>query len=63
MPKKPFILYIATSTQSLVALLAQQDENGKDHIYYISITLIDYKKWYTTIGKKCLALVFTTYKL
>lgn len=64
MQGKPFILYLETSTHALATLLAQKDENNKEHIvYYISQTLIDYEKRYTMIEKQCLALVFTTIKL
>lgn len=45
MKEKLFIFYTTTSTHALTALLAQQDESGKEHpIYYISQTLIDYDK-------------------
>lgn len=44
--------------------MAQQDENGKEHlVYYISQTLIGYDFGYTTIEKQCLSLVFATNKL
>lgn len=42
--EKPFILYISTFSHALAALLAQQDDNGKDRLVYnISQTLIDYE--------------------
>jgi hypothetical protein len=64
MQGKSFILYLATWTHALVPLLAQQDENNKEHlVYYNSQTLIDYEKRYMLIEKQCLALVFTITQL
>jgi hypothetical protein len=49
---KPFILYIAMKAHALAELLAQQDDDGKEHpMYYISPTLIDFEKFHT-IEKK-----------
>lgn len=64
MQNKSFILYTVTSAHALATVLAQQDENGKEHpIYYISQTLIDYEKRYTMIEKQCLDLVLAISKL
>ena len=61
---KPLILYISTTTNSLGALLAQQDESGKERaIYYISHTLVQYELNYTSIEKACLVVVFASQKL
>ena len=61
---KPLILYISATTNYLGALLAQQDELGKERaIYYISHTLVQYELNYTYIEKACLAIVFASQKL
>ena len=47
---KPLILYISAIAISLGALLAQQDESGKEReIYYINQTLVQYELNYTFI--------------
>ena len=58
---KPLILYIYATKNSFGALLAQQDDMGKERaIYYISHTLVTYKLKYTIIEKlvqwQCLRL-------
>lgn len=61
---KPLILYICATTVVLGALLAQTDDQGKEHvIYYISRILVGYELNYTPIERACLALVFSTHKL
>lgn len=61
---KPLILYISTTTNSLGALLAQQDDMGKEWaIYYISHTLVSYELNCTSIEKACLVVVFSSQKL
>ena len=52
---KPLILYISTTSNSLGALLAQQDDMGKERaFYYINHNLASYKLNYTSIEKSCL---------
>ena len=47
---KPFLLYISTIDIALGALLAQNDEQGREHaIYYISQTLVGYELNYSLI--------------
>ena len=49
---------------SLGALLAQQDDMGKEKaIYYISRTLVQYELNYTWIEKAYLAILFASQKL
>ena len=63
-PRKPLILYISATVNSLGALLAQQDESGKERaIYYISHTLVQYELNYTCIEKSCLVVMFASQKL
>ena len=58
---KPLILYISTIYMALGALLAQEDQNNKEHaIYYISRTLVSYKAKYPVIEKACLTVVFAS---
>ena len=47
---KPFLLYISTTDTALGALLAQNDEQGRERaIYYISQTLVGYELNYSLI--------------
>lgn len=62
-PGKPLILYISTIDVSLGALLAQENQQGKERaIYYINKTLNGYELNYTFIEKACLTVVFTSQK-
>ncbi|CAL8134813.1 unnamed protein product [Prunus armeniaca] len=61
---KPLILYIATLERSLGALLAQQNEDGKENaVYYLSRTLVGAEQNYTPTEKVCLASLFAVQKL
>ena len=61
---KPLILYIAALDHSLGALLAQNNDQGKEKaLYYLSRTLVGAEHNYTPIEKICLALVFAVQKL
>ena len=63
-PHKPLLLYISLIDKSLGALLAQENDQGKEKaIFYISCTLVNYKLIYTFIEKACLAVVFASQKL
>ena len=58
-PRKPFILYTAALDESLGALLAQVNEEGKENaLYYLSRRLIPIEMKYPSIEKHCLALIF-----
>lgn len=53
------ILYVIATTSTLGALLAQNDNDGKDReIYYISHTLFRYDINYSPIERACLEVVF-----
>ncbi|XP_017984423.1 PREDICTED: uncharacterized protein LOC108663676 [Theobroma cacao] len=55
---RPLILYIATQERSLGALLAQQNDEGKENaLYYLSRTLNGIELNYSPIEKTCLALI------
>ena len=61
---KPLILYIVALELSLGAMLAQNNEEGKENaFYYLSRTLVGVEQIYTLIEKVCLALVFAVQKL
>ncbi|PKU60192.1 RNA-directed DNA polymerase [Dendrobium catenatum] len=63
-PGKPLILYTAALEESLGALLAQNNEEGKENaLYYISRRLIGAESRYSPIEKHCLALIFAVQKL
>jgi hypothetical protein len=63
-PNQPLILYISAIAKALGALLAQQDEIGKERaIYYISRTIVGYEFNYTSIEKACLATIFASQKI
>ena len=58
---KPLILYISATETSLGILLAQEDNDHKEHaIYYLSRTLVSYEMNYSTIEKAFLAVVFAS---
>ena len=61
---KPLILYVATQERSLGALLAQENEDGKERaLYYLSRSLTTIELKYSPIEKMCLALFFSINKL
>ena len=63
-PGKPLILYIVAQERSLGALLAQEQEKGKERaLYYLSKTLVGAEVNYSPIEKMCLALFFAIDKL
>ncbi|XP_075633755.1 uncharacterized protein LOC142606256 [Castanea sativa] len=63
-PGKCLVLYIAAQEKSLSALMAQENEEGKEKApYYLSQTLNGAELNYSPIKKTCLALFFTIDKL
>ncbi|KAG9450571.1 hypothetical protein H6P81_010536 [Aristolochia fimbriata] len=63
-PGKPLLLYIAAQEKSLGALLAQNDDQGKERpLYYLSHTMVGAELNYSPIEKTCLALIFAIQKL
>ena len=63
-PRRLFILYITAQEKSLGALLAQQNDEGKENsLYYLSRTFKGAKLNYSSIEKICLALMFAVKKL
>ncbi|KAM0888475.1 hypothetical protein ACQ4PT_028304 [Festuca glaucescens] len=61
---RPLILYIAALPNSLGALLAQHNDEGKEvACYYLSHTMVGAERNYSPIEKLCLALMFSLKKL
>lgn len=61
---KSLILYVAALERSLGALLAQNNEEGKENaLYYLSRTLVGAEHNYSPMEKVCLALIFALQKL
>ncbi|KAG9449336.1 hypothetical protein H6P81_009301 [Aristolochia fimbriata] len=63
-PRKPLLLYIVAQEKSLGTLLAQTNDQGKDHsLYYLSRMMVRVERNYSQIEKTCLALIFIVQKL
>ena len=63
-PGKPLVLYIAAQEKSIGALMAQENEKGKERaLFYLSQTLNGAELNYSPIEKMCLALFFAIDKL
>ncbi|XP_031124370.1 uncharacterized protein LOC116027084 [Ipomoea triloba] len=61
---RPLILYISAQESSVGALLAQENDNGKENaLYYLSRMMTPNELKYSPIEKLCLALVFAIKKL
>ena len=61
---KPFILYTRALDYSLGALLAQENDGGKEAaLYYLSHRLVGAEHRYSPVEKECLAMMFAVQKL
>ncbi|KAH6801009.1 hypothetical protein C2S52_001473 [Perilla frutescens var. hirtella] len=61
---RPLILYIAVQERSVGALLAQENENGKENaLYYLSRMMTPNELKYSPVEKLCLSLIFSIQKL
>ena len=59
--KKPLLLYLATSSSAISALIAQEDGGGiKQAVYYISCALKDVETHYPRAEKACLAIMYAS---
>uniref|UniRef100_A0A2N9H7S0 RNA-directed DNA polymerase n=1 Tax=Fagus sylvatica TaxID=28930 RepID=A0A2N9H7S0_FAGSY len=59
-----FRLYLASNSQAIGALIAQEDGNGVEQpIYYVSRTLKDAESRYSGAERSCLALIYASQKL
>uniref|UniRef100_A0A2N9FZ87 Uncharacterized protein n=1 Tax=Fagus sylvatica TaxID=28930 RepID=A0A2N9FZ87_FAGSY len=62
--RRPLNLYLSVIEDALGSMLAQKDEDKKEHaIYYLSKRLKDYETRYIAIKKSCFALVWAVQKL
>ncbi|XXG85664.1 hypothetical protein AAC387_Pa11g0701 [Persea americana] len=62
--EKPFILYTRALDYSLGALLAQENDWGKEAaLYYLSRMLVGAEHRYSPVEKECLAMMFAVQKL
>ncbi|XP_071904292.1 uncharacterized protein [Coffea arabica] len=63
-PGKSLILYISAQERSVGALLAQENDEGKENVlYYLSRMMTSNELNYSPIEKLCLALIFVIQKL
>ena len=57
-PRKPLILYVSVINDSVGAVLAQHDEEGKERAtYYLSKLFNEAEKKYTAMEKTCAGVV------
>ena len=62
--KKPLLLYLATNSYAIGALIAQEDGGGIEQlVYYISRALKDAKTRYPRAERACLAIVYASQRL
>ncbi|KAL0394925.1 UNVERIFIED_CONTAM: Transposon Tf2-12 polyprotein [Sesamum latifolium] len=62
-PEKPPILYIVAQERSIAALMAQENEEGKEKaLYCLSRTLAENELKYSPVEKVCLALFYAIKK-
>ena len=62
--KKPLLLYLATNSYTIGALIAQEDGSGIEQpVYYISCVLKDAETRYPRVERACLAIVYALQRL
>ena len=62
--KKPLLLYLATNSYAIGALIAQEDGGGVEQpIYYISRALKDAETRYPRAERACLTIVYASQRL
>jgi hypothetical protein len=61
---KPLRLYLASNSQAIGALIAQEDDSGVEQpIYYVSCALKDAESRYSGAEQSCLALIYASQRL
>ncbi|XP_075665045.1 uncharacterized protein LOC142634639 [Castanea sativa] len=61
---QPLLLYLASNSQAIGALLAQEDDDENEQpIYYVSRTLKDVETRYPKIEKACLVVIYASQRL
>ena len=62
--KKPLLLYLATSSYAISALITQEDGGDIEQlVYYISRALKDAETRYPRAKRACLAIVYASQRL
>ena len=62
--KKPMLLYLATNSNAIGALISQDDGGGIEQlVYYISPALKDVETHYLRAKRACLAIVYASQRL
>ena len=62
--KKPLLLYMATNSYVIGALIAQEDGGDVEQlVYYINCTLKDVETHYPRAERACLAIVYASQRL
>ena len=62
--KKPLLLYLATNSYAIGALIAQKDEGGIEQpVYYVSRAPKDAETCYPRAERACLAIVYASQRL
>ena len=62
--KRPLLLYLATNSYTIGALIAQEDGGGIEQpIYYICRALKDAETRYPRVERACLAIVYASQRL
>ena len=62
--KKPLLLYLATNSYAIGALIAQEDGGGVEQsVYYISHALKDAETRYPRVERACLTIVYASQRL
>ena len=58
---RPLLLYLASNSQTIGALLAQKDDDGNEQpIYYVRRTLKDMETRYPRIERACLVVIYAS---
>ena len=62
--KKPLLLYLATNSYAIGALIAQEDEGGIEQpVYYVSRAPKDAETYYPRVERACLGIVYASQRL
>ena len=62
--KKPLLLYLATNSYAIGALITQEDEGGIEQpVYYVSRAPKDAETHYPRAERACLAIVYASQRL
>ena len=62
--KKPLLLYLATNSYAIAALIAQEDGGGIEQpVYYINCALKNAETRYPKVERACMAIVYASQRL